>query len=288
MPQPIAEVFGVPISDASKATQDHITAKLCPFNNVRPHCTKDKLADPLGVCSVLEGGTAHITCPVRFREHWKICEDAASFFFGRGVPYERLSEVRLKDAEGKSAGNVDYVLVKLDSGGSIADFGALEVQAVYVQGNIRNAYAHYMATRDPAMDWAGQPFYPSPDYYSSEKRLAHQIYSKGSIFKGWAKRQAIAIQDSFYTTLPQLDEVGPDEADLAWFLYQLRYDPARMRYRLELARTVYTAFAEALERISVPAAGDIRPFMNILERKLKDKRRGGRAEDTESPVATSD
>ena len=48
-----------------------------------------------------------------------------------------MTEVRLNDANGKSAGNIDVVPVSYDNDGKVLDFGALEVQAVYISGNVR-------------------------------------------------------------------------------------------------------------------------------------------------------
>ena len=83
--QPLAEVFGYPISNMSDEAQRHRQDRLCPFNNRVPSCTKDKVEDPLGVCSVFSGENAVITCPIRFREGWSIASDAAGFFFAPGT-----------------------------------------------------------------------------------------------------------------------------------------------------------------------------------------------------------
>jgi hypothetical protein len=107
---PLAEVFGFPPADASAAAMRHRTKRLCPFNNKVPNCTKDKAQDPLGVCSVWHDNELVITCPIRFRQGWQIADDAADFFFPAGVKWTTLTEVRLKDADGGSAGNIDVVL----------------------------------------------------------------------------------------------------------------------------------------------------------------------------------
>jgi len=57
----------------------------------------------------------------------QIIADAARFFFPRGANYVTLTEVRLNDAMGKSAGNLDIVLAALDEHGQVIDFGAIEV-----------------------------------------------------------------------------------------------------------------------------------------------------------------
>lgn len=183
--QPLAEVFGFPIDNQSTEAKRCRENALCPFGNVVPNCTKDKANDPLGVCSIYDGSDVVITCPIRFRERWIIAEDAAGFFFPKKTKWTTLTEVRLKDKHGKSAGNIDVVICAYDARGKVTDFGASEVQAVYISGNVRNPFEHYM--EDPPkrakMDWSKHPHYPGPDYLSSSrKRLAPQLLFKGGIF----------------------------------------------------------------------------------------------------------
>jgi hypothetical protein len=120
--QPLAEVFGHILSDQSARANRYRSQRLCPFNNKVPNCTKDKAKNPLGVCSVLHDDNAVITCPIRFREDWLITDDAASFFFESGVSWTSLTEIRLNDANGKSAGNIDVVLVAYDEHGTVFRF----------------------------------------------------------------------------------------------------------------------------------------------------------------------
>lgn len=243
--QPMAEVFGFPIDNKSKAAARNREQRLCPFNNKVPNCTKDKAQDPLGVCSVLDGDGIAITCPVRFREDWLIAEDAAAFFFPPKTKWTSLVEVRLYDKNGSSAGNIDVVLVAYDDKGKVIDFGSCEVQAVYISGNIREPFEHYMENplKNDKMDWGGQPNYPRPDYISSSrKRLAPQLLFKGGILKEWGKKQAVAIHRGFYNTLPKMIEVDPAKSDLAWMIYDLQHDKKLNTYRLVRGQTVYTQF----------------------------------------------
>lgn len=137
---PLAEVFGFAASDMSEYAKRHRNKRLCPFNNKVPNCTKDKAQNPLGVCSVVHDQEVVITCPIRFRQDWIIADDAAEFFFEPDAIWTTLTEVRLKDAGGESAGNIDIVLCAYDEAGKVYDFGALEVQAVYISGNVRNPF----------------------------------------------------------------------------------------------------------------------------------------------------
>jgi hypothetical protein len=104
---PLAEVFGFPCSNLTGDAIRYRKLKLCPFQNRVPNCTKDKADNPLGVCSVFQGENIAITCPVRFRQDWLIAEDAAAFFFPEGTSWTSLTEVRLNDKNGNTAGNID-------------------------------------------------------------------------------------------------------------------------------------------------------------------------------------
>src|SRR4051812_383222 len=95
-----------------------------------------------------------LTCPIRIREDWMIAEDAASFFFPVGTLWTSLTDIRLKDGNGLSAGNIDVVLVAYDERGKLLDFGSLEVQALYI-GNVCNPFYHYMQNQTAAMEWSG-------------------------------------------------------------------------------------------------------------------------------------
>ena len=271
---PLAEVFGFPVDNFSRAASRHRRDKLCPFNNKVAHCTKDKANDPLGVCSIFDGDKLAITCPVRFRQEWIIVEDAAAFFFpDSGGEWTYLPEVRLRDRQGKAAGNIDIVLVAYDSSGRLTDFGALEVQSVYITGNIRRPFEFYMGNprQRAGMDWTGELRYPKPDYLSSSrKRLIPQILAKGQILRVWGKKIGVALDKSLFDTLPTLPEVVPAQADIAWFVYDLALNAVENTYSLVLHRTVYTTFA-ALEQITQPAAGNLDDFLESLQAKLDDK-----------------
>ena len=273
--QPLAEVFGFPLTNMEKDAVRHRENRLCPFNNNVPNCTKDKANNPLGVCSILnDDGAVVITCPVRFREGWIIAEDAARFFFSAGTKWTTLTEVRLKDKYEKSAGNIDVVLVAYNELGKVTDFGALEVQAVYISGNVRNPFEFYM--EDPranqSMDWAGQVNYPHADYLSSSrKRLAPQLIFKGGIFKSWRKKSAVALNSGFFNTLPELAEVPKEEADVAWLIYDLVRDKSENVFELKLVREVFTKFHESLEKITRSEAGNVDDFLSVLQEKVNNK-----------------
>lgn len=275
---PLAEVFGHLTNDNTEKATRYRSHRLCPFNNKVPNCTKDKAKDPLGVCSICHENRPVITCPIRFREDWIIADDAASFFFQENTTWSSLTEVRLNDSLGKSAGNIDVVLVAYDDKGRVYDFGSLEIQAVYISGNVREPFKHFM--EDPkgrfSMDWSGEPNYPRPDYLSSSrKRLAPQLLFKGGILHSWQKKMAVALNKSFFNTLPSLKTVSKSKADIAWFIYDLELvqekDNEPERYSLKKVDEVYTEFEPALLAITQPSPGRIDDFIKLLQEKLDDQ-----------------
>lgn len=283
--QPLAEVFGFPIDNQSDRAKRYLTNKLCPYNNVVSNCTKNSIEFPLGVCSIYHKNQPVIICPVRFREDWKIISDAAGFVFEPQENWTHVGEVRLKDKHGKSAGNIDYVLVSYDDKGRVVNFASLEVQSVYISGNLTGPFTAYLEHPSPDFEWTNALKFPKPDYLSSSrKRLIPQIIAKGSILKQWGKKQAVALQTAFYNTLPELPEVPKDLADFAFFLYDLVADQAGQTYNLTLSRVVYTRFKDALEQIAKFEAGSIDDFTKTLQQKLDAKRAGQPNPDTENIV----
>ena len=278
MGQPLAEVFGHLTTDHTEKADRYRSHRLCPFNNKVPNCTKDKAKDPLGVCSIYHENYLVITCPIRFREDWLITDDASSFFFKKDANWSSLTEVRLSDAQGKSAGNIDVVLVAYDDKGKIYDFGALEIQAVYISGNVREPFEYFM--KDPkgraSMDWAKEPNYPRPDYLSSSrKRLAPQLLFKGGILHSWQKKIAVALNKSFFATLPRLKEVSKSKADIAWLIYDLvlikEKGQESGRYSFKKVDEVFTEFEPALLSITTSSPGKVESFIKLLQEKLDDQ-----------------
>jgi hypothetical protein len=269
---PLVEVFGYPVTDMSQEAIRHRAGRLCPFHNSSGlNCTKDSKTDPLGVCTVNHKDAPAITCPVRFRQDFLIVHDAARFFFPHNPRYLALTEVRLNDKYGKSAGNIDMVLVELNDDDQIVDFGALEVQAVYVSGNVKKPFKHYMSAPESNahMEWPSLG-YPKPDYLSSSrKRLAPQLIFKGGILNKWGKKLAVAVHTPFFQQLPSLPQVDSQGAQIAWLTYDLNRDTVSNRYRLETANTYYTSFEDALSAITIADAGDVEVFIESLQDRIR-------------------
>lgn len=271
---PIAETFGFPLEDISPEAQRHRTQHLCPYNNGSEKCTKDKAEDPLGVCSIRVPGERlpTITCPTRFRENWQFAKDAAAFFFPAGARWTTISEVRLRDDEGKIVGNIDHVLVHYDEADQIVDFGTVEVQAVYVSGNIRDPFR--VATTKTLPEYqkavANGEFYVRADNLSSRKRLVPQLASKGAILKEWGKKQAIVVDEPFFSAFPEVAPTNNPDPDLLWLIYGLEQPDPQTPYRLTLRQKIETDFTDTLDALN---RTDFRPepmkqFMGTLQEQL--------------------
>lgn len=270
---PLMEVFGFSPGDFSERAEHYRTNRLCPFNNKVPNCTKDKAQDPLGVCTIWDNEKPAIVCPVRFRQDWVITSDAASVLFPAGSTWTTMQEVTITDAGGASAGNLDYVLVSYDSVGRIIDFGAMEVQSVYISGNLRRPFAHYV--EDPVnrhdMDWSSETLRPRADYLSSSrKRLLPQLIYKGSILNAWGKKMVVALHEGFFRNLPQMEEVPLDQGEIVWLVYDFVSRPDRSDLSLKMTRAVSCRFQKSLDTIMNPRIGSVDLFVRRLQSKLDD------------------
>lgn len=268
---PLAEVFGYKANDRSTSAKKHRKQKLCPYNNKFDVCTKDKKAKPLGVCSIHFNDTPTIICPIRFRENWRICSDSASFFFPKAKNWTALKEIRLKEKNGESAGNIDLIIAAHDENGKIYDFGAVEVQAVYVSGNIRKPFEYYM--RDPDnrgnFDWTEKEHYPRPDFLSSSrKRLIPQLMYKGQILRAWGKKMVVAVDVPFFNTLPDLPTTSEQKADICWLIYQLKENKKSGKLQLDLDKKAYGGFDDTMKQLGTPEIGSEDEFVASLEKKL--------------------
>lgn len=275
----LAEVFGYPAENLSEEAERVRERRGCPFRNKGPNCTKDKKNDPLGTCSIMDGDLPTITCPVRFTEDWLVAYDAAKFFGFPNGSWHALREVRLNDRNGRSAGNIDLVIVSYDGEGLVQNFGMVEIQAVYISGNVRRPFAHYMEDRADRKDyqWVETPKV-RPDYLSSSrKRLMPQLVYKGGILRAWDKKIAVALHRRFFDTLPKPETVSKEEAEIAWLVYDVEKDATANRYNLVLDEVVYTVHEPDLlmsesdsPGVGAPAVGSAEDFKKALQEQMDE------------------
>ena len=101
--------------------------------------------------------------------------------------------------------------------------------------------------------------------------LIPKMLYKGGIFNHWGKKQAVALQRTFFEQLPEMPTTSRAKADIAWFLYDLVYSEERQRYDLILVETIYTDFNQALNSVITPEPGSISDFVETLQEKLDSK-----------------
>src|SRR5271157_1813657 len=265
--QPIAELFGFPPDSNTDDAERYRRNRLCPFNNKVPNCTKDSVTDPLGVCTIFHGDDLAIICPIRLRQEWIIAEQAAAFFFPEGTQWTTLVEVRLKDRNGKSAGNIDFLLVSYDDQGKVLDYGALEVQVGHVPSNVRKQFKYCMEDPQGGVDlsWNNQDGWSGPDYFSSSsKGLAPEIIFRIGLLNALGGKTAVALDSGLFNALPSMTELPKEEANIAWLIYDLHRDKKTNRLILKKGRTVYTSFSASLRPTARSEAADLGGFVSDL------------------------
>ena len=179
-----------------------------------------------------------------------------------------IPEVSIHNAEGKVAGNVDFVAVWLNDQKEILDFASVEIQGVYVSGNVSKPFLSFLTEPDADFDWSGKKHFPKPDYRSSQKRLIAQIRLKGEIFKSWNKKQVIVIQRAFFQTLPKVQRVEQNYSDILWIIVDLEYDSERDVYDLKIVDRAYMLFNDVLYAMGRSPAGSMNEFIKTLNKKL--------------------
>ena len=93
---------------------------------------------------------------------------------------------------------------------------------------------------------------------------------KGGILHTWRKKMAVAVDTQFFATLPSMEEVDKNEAELAWLVYDLRHDQTANLRRLTLTQIVYTRFGPALDKITKSEPGEVQDFVDLLQTRLDE------------------
>lgn len=218
----IGEIFGndtsVPL-DPEKRKQP-----FCRFCD--GPCTKQGKLSPLGICSFTDGTRATITCPTRFRDGNQVFHDAARLAFGAGQKFIAVPEIRLLEVSGaqgkRKIGKVDFLLATIENA-QVTDFAALEIQSVYISGHtIRPAFGDYLKNGT-----LSDKAFRRPDFRSSaQKRLMPQLGLKVPIFRRWGKRFFVAVDASFFQTLPKMRTQSAGNAEVTWLVYSFNHSPA--------------------------------------------------------------
>jgi Restriction endonuclease NotI len=225
----VAEVFGYDIADNSQEAWTARRNKYCRFRDST--CTKSSITDPLGICTLADGGNAASLCPVRFLEGHKIFADAAKIAFGSGSEFAIFPEVRILEVpaqiEGgrnKKIGKVDFLIGKIE-GGRVIDFAAIEIQAAYFSGgSLRVVFQHYIASRS----LEGIDSKRRPDFRScAQKRLVPQLQLKIPVFRRWGKKVFVVVDTEFFASLPKFPQTTPSNSELTWLTYAISMHDGR-------------------------------------------------------------
>jgi hypothetical protein len=81
----------------------------------------------------------------------------------------------------------------------------------------------------------------------------------------------VAIHRGFFNSLPKMPEVSPQDADLAWLVYDLAHDARADVYRLTRGQIVYTKFQPTMLQLTTSEAGPVEVFVEHLQSKLNEK-----------------
>ncbi len=212
----IGEIFGYDVSLGDEEVWKSRNAQLCPFRGSR--CTKGNKTDPLGICSLTDGVSAAVTCPVRFLEDNRIFRDVGLLSFGEGSKICVLPEISILRIEGtgKKVGKVDFLIGKIVDD-ELVDYAILEVQAVYFSGGeTRTALSDFMNTKDETTTH----IHRRPDFRSSaQKRLIPQLNLKMPVFRRWGKKVFVAVDQKFFSALPEFKRVDPENSEITWLCY---------------------------------------------------------------------
>lgn len=195
----ISEFFGYRAEDKSEAALMAAAKRICPFT--KSACAKilSRAQVPSGVCTIRQkspGSPNVICCPIRmYADNYAMLHDIAykafnqrlNLYAGRvAVTKARQEggaiavfgkgwggELRLPQRKGTGAYFVDWVLARLDEGGNLVEFTAIEVQTIDTTGNYQAAREALIDSREIVCDTVGL------NWENVNKRIIPQLIYKG-------------------------------------------------------------------------------------------------------------
>ncbi|OSM43482.1 NotI family restriction endonuclease [Nesterenkonia sp. PF2B19] len=219
----IHEFFGYRSDDDSQEAIEAAQRARCPFMD--DTCTKTLRDGTIaGVCTLKPATNSPvICCPIRlYADDYRILRDVADRAFAPGLPLKagasavvearhRNSEVvavfgkrwggelHLPQRQGTGAYFVDWILARVDSGGNLVEFVAIEVQSIDTTGNYQDARRKLL---DPArrVEKATAGF----NWENVNKRILPQLIYKGNVLQ----REQLCLKGLFFVTpTPVFDKV---------------------------------------------------------------------------------
>lgn len=199
----ISEFFGYRAEDKSIAAHKTAADKRCPF--LGSACTKllGRTRTISGVCAIRQkksGSPSVICCPNRmYAEDYKMLRMVSRRAFHAELPLfagrtavEKAKtlggaiavfghgwggELRLPKRDGVGSYFVDWVLARLDGGGNLVDFTAIEVQTIDTTGKYSDAQKALAHDRSIVSDTVGL------NWENVSKRIIPQIIYKGQVLQ---------------------------------------------------------------------------------------------------------
>lgn len=258
----ILEVFGYPTSLVTDEATKIRTEKWCRFLGKK--CNKDKEANPLGACTIYSDSERVTVCPSRFLENDLIFRAVGKEAFGEGAKCAVFPEVKLlKDVNtGKKTGKVDFLIGEIHDN-TIVNFAAIELQGVYISGNIRDAFEKFLETGEQIGGFR-------PDFRSSgPKRLMPQLENKVPVFRRWGIKFFVIVDTFFSEQLPMIKETSKGNSEVTWLICDYAREGNIMK--LNSISPKYTIF----EDVQAALRTDIPPEKSEILGELREKFRKG-------------
>lgn len=269
------EIFGFVPENKSKIAQTHRRSRICPF--IGTSCVKEQYRTeepPTGSCIVSHLGKPHIICPKRFYEDdFHVLWEAVDSIFGSDIEAVLIPEANLRRRERrKKIGVVDWVAVKLRSGGGIDDFIGIEVMANQTTstGGLTDALKEFDRTGQFSKTHYGYGL----NTYMQIKTFFTQCLAKGRLLNRWSKKYVWIMQDVLFedwsTRFNLRLKRGAGDENFIFKVYDLIYNVRIGRYQLNLKETYSATFEQLLAAYTAPIVEipDMNKFLGGLRTKI--------------------
>jgi len=267
----VSEIFGKGFNNRSNEAELIRAKKICPFQNTP--CTKSSKTDPIGICTFSDGNSAASVCPNRFLEHGRIFRDAAAIAFGEAAKYEVFPEIKIlkikdkKTGKDKKIGKVDFLIGKIESG-SVTDFAAVEIQAVYFSGTeIRTFLKNYLHAKSTNIkaEKRGMDFRSS-----AQKRLIPQLKLKVPVFRRWGKKFFVVVDSLFFESLPNFNQTVESNSEVTWLSYPIQKSGAD--YEIQPPHIIFSEWDEIKNALREGVAPSLEEITSELQKRYNKKK----------------
>lgn len=264
-----AEIFGYPVENKSKESEQIRKKYLCPFSN-KDTCSKQSrlLTYPMGICSTWWPNNSPIAiCPKRLLQEKTIFTNVANHVFGTTDNVLLFSEVKLR-----RIGTFDFVLVKHKPiSDEIDDFCVVEFQtdSTTGTGKLVKAIEDFMHGKDITKN----SYAFGMNTYNTIKLSFIQMLNKGQVFEVWNKKIIWAVQKYVYKNM--VDRFGLQGMRLnknyanLFFIYDIDCHSNPNKYKLtveDIKSSTIENLMKAFRGADLPKIDD---FIKVLHQKLR-------------------